>query len=111
MSDIEEVEVSIEEVKKLVERKNAAKKLASNREFRKLILEGYFVDEAARLAGLSADPLHEKHRGEIILGIQGISLLRQYLQTIIRMGDIAEAELKEHQETLDELREMDGEAA
>lgn len=112
MSDIQEVELSIEHAKKLVERKAQVEKLTSNREFRKIILEGYFVDEAARLAGISGDPMHKAHRDEIILSIQGISSLRQYMHTIVRMGQVAENELFEHVEMLDELRaDTDGVAA
>jgi hypothetical protein len=112
MSDIEEVEISIQHAKKLVERKNMVEKLSSNREFRKLILEGYLVDEAARLVGLSADPLQKAYRDDIILSLQGISSFRQFMQTTVRMGQVAENELFEHVEMLDELRaETDGVAA
>lgn len=111
MSDIQEIEITIEHAKKMVERRDAARKLASNREFRKLVMEGYFIDEAARLASISADPLMKSSRDEIILSIQGISTFKQFLQNIIRMGDVAANELREHEEALEELRAVEGEAA
>ena len=44
------------------------------------------------------------HREEIFLALQGISLFRQYMQNIVRMGDIAAAELFDHEQALDEVR-------
>lgn len=104
MSDIQELELSIEQAKKLVERKNMILKLTSNREFKKVVLDGYFVDEAARLASISADPLQQEYWDQIHLCIQGISLFRQFMQTGIRMGQVAEQELREQNELLDELQ-------
>jgi hypothetical protein len=104
MSDIQEIELSMDHAKELVERKNAVLKLSNNREFKKIVLDGYFKDEAARLAGLSADVTVKANRDDIFLAIQGISTLRQYFQMIVRMGEVAESELAEYQETLDEAR-------
>lgn len=116
MSDIQQIEITIEQAKKLIERKNQIEKLTSNREFRKVILDGYFVDEAARLAGISGDPLHARDHDDILLSLQAISKLRLFLQNQIRMGEVAERELNEHYEVLDEARaegaaELEGEAA
>lgn len=107
MSDIQAIELSIEEAKKLIDLKDQALKLSDNREFRNIILEGYFKDEAARLASLTADSTLKANREDIILALQGISSLRQYLQTVIRMGQIAEGELHEAQEVLEEARLME----
>lgn len=111
MSDIEEIEVTIEELKKTVARRDLLRKLESNREFRKIFLEGYFKDEAARLTALSAEPSQEKARPQIMLEIQAISCVRQFLRNIGMMGDIAERELRDNQEALDEVRAMEAEVA
>lgn len=108
MSDIATLEVTIDNAKQMVSRKNMALKLASNREFKALVLEGYFNEEAARLASISADPLMAKDRGEIMLAIQGISLFRQYMQNIVRMGEVAERELLDSQEALQEALAEEG---
>lgn len=107
MSDIEQIEISMEQTKELIRRKEMAMKLSSNREFKKLILEGYFQDEAARLVSISASPNMTEHRDEIFESITAISHFRQYMQNIVRMGETAEYELAEQRETLTELENMD----
>lgn len=111
MSEIEEIELSIAHAKEMVSKKQMAEKLASNREFKKLILDGYFKDEAVRLASLSADVQMKEHRDEIFMNIQAISVFRQFMQNIVRMGEVAEAELREYQEALDEERLLEDEDA
>ena len=108
MSDMNQIEISIEQAQKLVDRKNQIEKLTSNREFRKVIIDGYFNEEAARLAGIAGDPLHARDRDDILLCIQGISKLRLYLSNAIRMGQMAESELHDHNELLEEMRANDG---
>jgi len=107
MSDIAEIELSIEAAKNLVSRKEQALKLASNREFKALVLEGYMKDEAVRLVGLSADPNMKNHTDDIFDAIKGISLFRQYMQNIVTMGTVAENELFDQEQTLEEIREAE----
>jgi hypothetical protein len=104
MQDIETIELSLAHAKAMVSSKEAVLKLTSNREFKKVVLDGYFKEEASRLVLLSADPSVEKHRGEIMLSIQGISSFNNYLQRIVRMGEIAEQEVRDFEESLDEAR-------
>lgn len=106
MSEIEQVELSIAEAKKAVEKAKIARRLSTNPDFKKLILDGYFVEEAARLALLSGDPaLPEEYRGHVMRDLHGPGALKRYLSTMVQMGDIAEKEIEEHQETLEELRD------
>lgn len=109
--DIRQIEITVEELKKLVDRKTLLQKLESNREFRKIILDGYFKDEAARLVAISADPAHEKSWDSIRKEIEAISCLRQYLRNIHTIGGVAERELAENTEALEELRAHEGEDA
>lgn len=111
MSDIQQIEVTIEQLKKVADRRKQLLKLESNREFRKIVLDGYFTEEAARLAGISADPAFEKEREQIMTEIRAISCLRQFFRNIDRIGAMAEAELEENQEALEELRAVEGEVA
>ena len=107
MSDIKQLEDSIDESRKLVELKNAALKLSSNREFKKIILDGYFKDEAVRLAEVSAIANPNVDRNEVFLAIQAISLLKQYLQSIVRVGEMAEEDIYTNGEALDDARVED----
>ncbi len=106
MSKVEEIELSLEKAKELVERKRMAEKLASNREFKKLVLDGYFKDEAVRLVGLLGDPGAAPYREQIQLEMAGISMFQQFMRNVIRMGQIAESEMPEHEQLLDEVRDM-----
>ncbi len=102
--DIQEIELSIEEAQKMVERRNQAYRLADNADFKSLILEGYYKDEAVRLVGLSADPSTAKYADEIILAIKSISMLQQYMRNIVAFGNTAESEIGDMREVLDEER-------
>jgi len=104
MQEVQQLEVSLEHAKGMVALKDAVLKLSSNREFKKVILDGYFKEEASRLALLSADHSSKDHRPEIITAIQGISCLHNYLQTIVRMGEIAAREVADFEEELSDLR-------
>lgn len=108
MSEIEQVELSIQQAKDLVNARDMADKLSRNREFKKLILEGYFEKEAARLVSLSGDSNMLQQRDEIFDAIKAISHFRQFMQNTMRMGDVAAQELAEQNETLDELRAAEG---
>lgn len=103
--DIEQIEISIEHARELVERKNLAIQLADVPAFKKLILEGYFKDEAARLAHLLSDPsLPKEHREFVANDINGPGALKRYMQTIVRMGEQAERDIADAELELDELR-------
>lgn len=111
MSDVAEIELSIEHAKELVAKGDMAMKLASNRDFRKLIMENYFKEEAARLVGLLAEPAMEKHRTEIQESMLGIAHFQTWLRGVVRMGNIARAEITEFEQALDDAREEAGEEA
>jgi len=102
-SQIQEIELSIAEARKLVQKRDQLYKLMKIRDFREIIEQGYFIDEAARLVSISADPNLKDKRDEIILQIQSISNYRQYLQTIITLGNMAENEIRDNEEVIDDL--------
>lgn len=105
-NQIEEIELSIEEAKKMVAVRDSLYKLMNNRDWRKIIEERYLKDEAVRLTGLVGDnsPRVLEMREEIIISLQGISKFRQFLQDTIRMGDMAENSIIENEEILDDMR-------
>lgn len=103
-NDIEQIELSIEEAQKMVERKERALRLADNPDFKSLILDGYFKDEAIRLTHLLSDPNAVAHRPQITESMVSIGSLKRYLHAIVQMGAMAEQEISEARETLDEIR-------
>lgn len=109
---IEMLELGIEDAKNMVKMGEAAKKLTKNGDFKKVIMNGYFVDEAARLALLSSDPnIPENVREFIMRDLNGPGALKRYLQTLTRMGDQAAIEIDEAYETMGELRDEEDEGA
>lgn len=111
-SEIEQLELSIEEAQKIVDRRNQLDKLFSNREFKKVVLEGLFEEEIQRLVGLLGDTGMKPHRDEITLELQSISKLRAYFQRVKQFGDMAEQSIKDDQEALADVRaELAGELA
>jgi hypothetical protein len=107
MSDnsLEEIELSIEEAKKMVTKANSLKSLLSNKNYKALVDEGYFKEEAIRLVLLKSDPNMESETNQkaIIQAIDGIGSFRQYLHTVLQYGAMAEKEISAAQEAREEL--------
>jgi hypothetical protein len=104
-NQIQEVELSIEDAKAMIDRGRMVEKLSNNREFKKLVLDGYFTEEAARLTHVYSDPNYAQHKGFIENDIIGIGAFKRYLTTIMQMAQNAQTELESHQSTLEELRQ------
>lgn len=105
MNEIQEIELGIEEAKKYIEKKAAVLRLENNRDFKKLVMKGFFEDEASRLALLSADPrLKPEDRQDIMEKLKAISHFHQYIHGIIMQGSVAENSVREYEEALDDIR-------
>ncbi len=101
--ELQEVEIRIEDAKAAVKRKQALEKLATNREFKAVILEHLFKEEPQRLAAVIAEPGLVQHRAEIISELDMISKLQQFFRRIEQQGALMEEELKMLDEARDEL--------
>lgn len=105
MSQVSQFEDYIKGQKEHVDRRNMAMKLATNREFKKLILEEFCIHECARYAQNSGNPaLSEQDRADSLMFAQAAGVLRRWLQVIARMGDQAESNISQAEEELSELR-------
>lgn len=102
-SDIEQIELSIEEAQKLVDKAAMARRLADHPDFKTLVIEGYFTQEAARLANMYSHP-NVPDKSLVHNDLMGIGAFRRYLSTAIMMGDTAEAEIADARIELDEIR-------
>jgi hypothetical protein len=106
-SQLQELETDIENVKKTVRRYELLEKLEDSPEWKELIEDGYFRDEAARVVGLRGD-LQMRMGGELQMQwlddmLTGIGALQQYLNFIKQTGSAAKHALEEDQETRAEL--------
>lgn len=101
---VQELEMSIEQAKALVDRAVKVQQLYANPLFREIILEGYFTHEAARLVHLAHDPnLHENVRQHIKTDLAGPPAFKRYLVTIEQMGYQAAKAMHEAQDMISEI--------
>lgn len=107
---IHEVELSIEAAKKMVRFGQQIERMTNNRDFKAVVLDGYFKDEAQRLAHLYSDPdAPEEVREKAASAMMGMGAFRSWLNYRNQMAANAARAIEEDQETLDELRaEADG---
>jgi len=107
MNEIEQIEVNIDVARKDVEKMDGLLRLIKNKDFQSLIDEGYFINEASRLVILRADPaMQEPSLQETINnGITAVGHFRQYLNTVMQIGRMAESGIKEDESTRQELLE------
>ena len=102
---VQDLDRSIKEAKKIVDLSEALTRLGSNRDFRKVIEEGYFEKEAVRLVHLKADPNMQtaEYQAKIVKDIDAIGSLSQFFVTIKQMANIASRALVADEETRSEL--------
>ena len=105
-NELNAVEVSIETAKNSVRRMELVSKLSIDKGFNEIIGDGYFKEEAARIASLLADPAMqgEVDQRELFSQVKAIGHLRQYLIQITRNGMIMQEGLDENEELANELR-------
>lgn len=103
MSDIERIEMTIEEAKRLIALGEKAIDLSKVPLFEEVILKGYFEDEAVRLVHLYSDPNIEGSTKKLIeLDMHAIGTLKRYLSTKVQIGRMAQRDLASAQEMLAE---------
>lgn len=107
--DIETLEVTIEHAQKTVSRMKAMEKLTKNRDFKTIVLDGYFEQESIRLVHLKSDPNMQSPEAQtdILNQMNAIGTVRQYFNGVMQLGRMAEKAIAADQETLDELRAED----
>jgi hypothetical protein len=104
----EEIELNIQEAKKLAGLGDALDRLTDNRDFIAVIREGYFKDEAVRLVQTKAAPgaKTEVIQAGITRSIDAIGELYQYFGKIEHQADLARMAISEGEEALSEMAEQ-----
>jgi len=111
MSRLNALEDQLKDGKLLIERRDAIRRLSKNADFRRIILEEFFVEECARYARESGDPaLNEAQRADALAIAQSAGHLKRYLNVQIQMGDQVEGQLVAIEEAIEQERilEQDG---
>lgn len=104
-TELKQLENSIKQAQKLVDLGDSLERLRSNRDFKKIFLEGYFDQEAIRLVHLRADSNMQsaESRKSIDMQIDAIGTVHQYLNTISVQAQMARRGLAADEQTRDEL--------
>ena len=92
MNTLQAIEKSIEQAKETAELGRALERLRSNRDFKQIVISGYFDAEAVRLVHLKADPGMQKAESQasILKQMDAIGSFSSYLSTILHQASLAE---------------------
>jgi len=104
-TELQEIDNNIKEAQKLVELGNALVRLRSNKDFKKVVLEGFFEQEAIRLVHLKADANMQtpERQQNILRDIDAIGSFNQYLRTVLYRADLARKAIDDGEALRDEL--------
>jgi|TARA_B110000914_G_scaffold187462_1_gene171957 hypothetical protein len=102
---VEEIQVDIDEAKATIEMMDSLNRLGKNKDFEKIINDGYFKEEAYRLVHLKAAPaMQAPERQEALLkAIDAIGALQQHFHMIYVMGQQAQDALQQADIALEEM--------
>ncbi|TNF01490.1 MAG: hypothetical protein EP328_00030 [Gammaproteobacteria bacterium] len=109
---IKQVELGIKEANQMIEMGASLTKLLGNRDFKKVILDGYLEKEAVRLVHLKSAPSMqgEAMQASIVKEIDGIGSLIGFFRTIEHTAEMARVALADHEQTLEELNSEEEDA-
>ena len=104
-SQLHDVDKSIQEAKKVVELGDALTRLKSNRDFKKVVMEGYFEKEAIRLVHLKADLNMQSSESQksINTQIDSIGMFAGFLNTVDFRANLARKSITFDEEIREEL--------
>lgn len=102
---IQKLEDQISDLKKNVERREMALRLANNPDFRKLILEGFCQTEAAAYVQSSQDPaLDANQRADALNIAQASGHFKRWMQVQVAMGYQAQLTIKDCEDEIESMR-------
>jgi hypothetical protein len=104
---LQELELNIAEAKQIVELGDALERLKNNRDFKAVILDGYFRTEAARLVMGKAHPQMQRPdtQASFLRSIDAIGELGQYFNKLRQQAEMAQIAMDEDRRTIAELAE------
>ncbi len=94
MSELQQIEISLEEANKAVELRDALIKLEKSYVFKKVILREFMEEEAKLMAPLIGSPNEAAAKGATNVCI-GIGALGSFLNKVHRQGDVAERAIQQ----------------
>ena len=100
MSNLKEIEYTIEVLKQRQIKARKFEKLMSNREFKELILTDYLQDEPVRLTSMLVHPQHREGAVSQLMGIARFNEHINYMQSLFVQVD---KDLQDAEEMRDQL--------
>ena len=103
--ELARIEASIKQSQKFVDVGESLERLYGNRDFKKVILEGYFEQEAIRLVHLKSDDNMQSPDSQksILAQIDAIGALKNHLFLLTRNAEMAGKVIAFDEQTRDEL--------
>lgn len=104
-TDLQEIEQNIKDAEEFVKAGEAIGRLMVNRDFKRVVLNGYFKDEAVRLVHLKGITNVQSEGAQKYIDdqIKAISLFAQYLDNVASQAEMAKAGISEAEDLRLEL--------
>jgi hypothetical protein len=105
-AETERVQIHIDQAKEAIALADKLEVLSRVPEFNEIIIEGFMVNEPARLASIITDPnlTGEVDQREILGAIKAVGYLGDYFRNISKRKQAMQAALDESEAYLDDLR-------
>ena len=102
---LQTIEQNITDAKKLADLGNSVERLFSNRDFKKVVMDGYLEKEAIRLVHLKAHPAMQsaESQASIISQIDAIGTFTQFLGSTEQQGRLALKAIADGEQMREEL--------
>lgn len=104
---LQQIELTLEDAKALVDRRERLKRLEQNADFQALIKDEYLEKEAIRLVHSYGHPAFARNQAEIQKDMIGIGSFISFLNTVHQTGEMAADTIAQHEEMRAELEEED----
>lgn len=104
-NQIKVIEENIKAARKLIELSDALERLKSNRDFRTIVMEGYFEKEAIRLVQAKANPNLQsaEMQKSIITQIDSIGNLNMFFSTIVQQAAMSRKSVEQDEAELEAI--------
>lgn len=106
MNDVVEIELQMKDAEEMIELEKALERLDKNRDFKRLIRQGYLTNEAVRLVQLKGAPgcQDPKTQAAILRDIDGIGSLLCFFHKVHHEADVARRVIEAGEQELELLR-------
>lgn len=111
-SELQQVELSIAEAKRNINKMNALIRLSNNKDYALVFLDGFFREFAIDQVMMKAaeGQQREQDQKDILRNIDAIGTLRLFMHNIIATGRASESAIAEDEQTREELHLEEGAA-